>query len=320
MLTQSASVESTIIREQIESLPLNGRDFNGLVLLAAGAVENINSGNGKDFGSVAANGNRAFSNDYLLDGTANNDVFQGRSGVAVSVDVIREFKVTSGVAPAEFGQAGTQVTVVTRGGTNKIHGNVFEYHRGNTWQARDRFNTEEQQPFHREQFGASLGGPIRRDRTFFFSNFEANWQEETAVRVATVPPEAFWKGDFSSLLDRRIQLRDPFDTSRPVIPNNRLDQYLGGARISKTALKLRPFWGTPNKPGLANNLVQFADNTSKGTQFTLRVDHTLPRSHSLAARYTQSNRRDKTPSILGNGTGWTSPQTTTTAAPHGLRR
>lgn len=307
MLTQSASVESTIIREQIESLPLNGRDFNGLVLLAAGAVENINSGNGKDFGSVAANGNRAFSNDYLLDGTANNDVFQGRSGVAVSVDVIREFKVTSGVAPAEFGQAGTQVTVVTRGGTNKIHGNVFEYHRGNTWQARNRFNTEEQQPFHREQFGASLGGPIRRDRTFFFGNFEANWQEETAVRVATVPPDAFWKGDFSSLLDRRIQLRDPFDTSRPVIPNNRLDQYLGGARISKTALKLRPFWGTPNKPGLANNLVQFADNTSKGGQFTARVDHALPRGHSLAARYTQSNRRDKTPSILGNGTGLDQP-------------
>ncbi|MBI4874776.1 MAG: TonB-dependent receptor [Acidobacteria bacterium] len=307
MLVQTASVESTIIREQIESLPLNGRDFNTLVLLAAGAVENINSGNGKDFGSVAANGNRAFSNDYLLDGTPNNDVFQGRSGAAVSVDVIREFKVTSGVAPAEFGQAGTQVTVATRGGTNKIHGSAFEYHRGNTWQARDPFNTEAQQPFHREQFGGSIGGPLRRDRTFFFFNYEGNRQAETATRVATVPRDEFWKGDFSSLLDRKIQLRDPLDPARPVIPNNRLDQYLGGARISKTALKLRPFWGSPNKPGLANNLVQFADDTSNANQFTARVDHMLPRNQSLAGRYTQAKTTGKTPSILGNGTGLYAP-------------
>ncbi len=324
MLTQTASVESTIIREQIESLPLNGRDFNSLVLLAAGAVENINSGNGKDFGSVAANGNRAFSNDYLLDGTPNNDVFQGRSGAAVSVDVIREFKVTSGVAPAEFGQAGTQVTVATRGGTNKFHGSAFEYHRGNTWQARDPFNTAGQQPFHREQFGGSIGGPVRRDRTFFFFNYEGNRQAETATRVATVPPDAFWKGDFSALLDRRIQLRDPFEAARPVIPGNRLDQYLGGARISQTALKLRPFWGSPNKPGMANNLVNFADDTTSNNQFTARLDHMLPRNQAVAGRYTQSKTTGTTPSILGNGTGLHAPTdnyntSATWTAPAGAR-
>lgn len=307
MLTQTASVESTIIREQIESLPLNGRDFNSLVLLAAGAVENINSGNGKDFGSVAANGNRAFSNDYLLDGTPNNDVFQGRSGAAVSVDVIREFKVTSGVAPPEFGQAGTQVTVATRGGTNRFHGSAFEYYRGNTWQTRDPFNTAGQQPFRRDQFGGSLGGPVRRDHTFFFFNYEGNRQSQTATRVATVPPDAFWKGDFSALLERKIQLKDPLDPARPNIPGNRLDQYLGGSRINKTALKLRPFWGSPNKPGMANNLVQFANDTSNSDQFTIRVDHTLPRNHSLAGRYTQAKTTGVTPSILGNGTGLYAP-------------
>jgi len=115
MLTQNISVESTIVREQIDSLPLNSRDFTQLVLLAQGAVETIGSGN-RDFGGVALNGNRAFSNDYLLDGTPNNDLYQGRSAAPVSVDLIREFKVTSGVAAAEYGQAGTQVSIVSRGG------------------------------------------------------------------------------------------------------------------------------------------------------------------------------------------------------------
>jgi hypothetical protein len=107
MLTESISVESTIIREQIESLPLNGRDFNQLVLLSAGVVPNIYSGYG--FGAMASNGNREYGNDYLLDGVPNNSVYQNLSGADVSVDVIREFKVTSGTAPAEYGQAGTHV-------------------------------------------------------------------------------------------------------------------------------------------------------------------------------------------------------------------
>ena len=313
MLAQTASVESTIIREQIESLPLDGRDFNQLVLLAAGAVENINSGNGKDFGAVAANGNRAYSNDYLLDGTPNNDVFQGRSGAPVSVDVIREFKVTSGVAAAEYGQAGTQITVVTRSGANRFHGSLFEYHRGNTGQARNPFNTMGEQPFRRNQFGGSLGGPVLlpryngRNRTFFFFNYEGNRQTENVTRVATVPLEQFWKGDFSALLTRNIQLRDPFDPARPPIPGDRLDQYVGGARISQTALKLKPFWGSPNKPGLANNLVQFPRETNHGDQFTIRADQILPRNQSIGARYTQSGNSGFTPSILGNGSGIYSP-------------
>ncbi|MEK7752800.1 MAG: carboxypeptidase-like regulatory domain-containing protein [Acidobacteriota bacterium] len=162
-LTQTASVESTIVREQIDSLPLNGRDFNQLVLLAAGAVDTNNGGN-HDFGGVAVNGNRSFSNDYLLDGTPNNDVYQGKSAAPVSVDLIRDFKVTSGVAPAEYGQAGTQISVVTRGGTNQVHGSVFEYYRGNALEARNPFNTGAQQPFRRNQFGGSVGGPVRLPR------------------------------------------------------------------------------------------------------------------------------------------------------------
>jgi len=307
MINQAISVESTVVREQIEFLPMNGRDFNQLVLLAAGAVENINSGNGKDFGAVAASGNRAFSNDYLLDGTPNNDVFQGRSGAAVSIDVIREFKVISGIAPAEYGQAGAQIAVVTRGGTNQFRGSVLEYHRGNTGQARNPFNTVGEQPFLRNQFGASLGGPLVRNRAFFFLNYEGNRQRENVTRLATVPRPEFWKGDFSALLSRGIVLRDPLDAARPVIPGNRLDQYLGGQRISRLAPRLRPFWPDPNREGWAYNLLQFPKESVDGDQFTIRLDQVLPRGHGLALRYTQAENRGFTPSILGNGAGLYAP-------------
>ncbi|MCL5736805.1 MAG: Plug and carboxypeptidase regulatory-like domain-containing protein [Actinobacteria bacterium] len=140
LLTQTQSVESTIEREQIEQLPLNSRDFTQLVLLAQGSVETVGSGN-RDFGGVSVNGNRSFSNDYMLDGTPNNDLYQGRSAAPISVDLIREFKVTSGVAAAEYGQAGTQVSVVSRSGTNRYHGSLFEYYRGRALQARNPFNT-----------------------------------------------------------------------------------------------------------------------------------------------------------------------------------
>ena len=98
MVTESPSVEGTIVREQIETLPLNARDFNQLVLLVPGAVESAYAG--YDFGSAAVNGNRGYGNDYMIDGTPNTNLFVRTSAAAVSVDVIREFKVTSGVAAA----------------------------------------------------------------------------------------------------------------------------------------------------------------------------------------------------------------------------
>jgi hypothetical protein len=300
MLTESVSVESTIVRDQIESLPLNGRDFNQLVLLTAGTVENVGT---HDFGPVASNGNRSYSNSYLVDSTPNNDAFQAKSGAALSVDVIREFKVIAGVAPAEYGRGGTQVTLVTRSGGNAFHGSGFEYHRGVMWQARDPFNPGASQPFDRNQFGGSLGGPIRRNHTFFFVNYEGNRQSETRALVNTVPADAYWKGDFSSLLSRNISLRDPMTTGRPVFPGN----ILPASRLDATALKLRPFWGSPSNSSLANNLTSTGVSTNTADQFTTRADHTLPGNNNLMFRYSRTNSDGFTPSQLGKdiGTGGT---------------
>lgn len=297
MLTQSVSVESTVIREQIKSLPLNARDFNQLVLLTAGVVENSYPTSG--FGSVAANGNRTFSNEYALDGTPNNNVFQGLSAAAVSVDVIREFKVISGVAPAEYGQGGTQVAIATRSGSNRFHGSVFEYHRGTTWQAGNPFDPGAAQPFSRNQFGGSLGGPVRRDKLFFFFNYEARRQNQSVTRVLTVAPDAYWQGDFSSLLSRNVLLRDSLATGRPVFPGN----IIPAARIDPTALKLREYWASPNRPGLTSNLVQNAKSPDTADQFTIRTDQSLPRSQSLMVRYTQTPTSTFVPSAYTSGAG-----------------
>ncbi len=305
--TESHSVQSTITRRQIEELPLNGRDFNQLVLLTAGAVDN-NVGGGTDFGSVALNGNRTYGNSYLIDGTPNNNAFQNTSAVPLSIDVIREFKVISGVAPAEYGQGGAQVSVVTRGGTNTLHGNLFEYYRGNVLQARDPFNPTNAQPFQRNQFGGSVGGAVVKNRTFFLFNYEGNRQYQQETRVASVPLDAFWKGDFSALLPLGVQLRDPLVTGRPNIPGNRLDQYLGGVRINKTALALQPYFPSPNLPGIGNNSATPAERATVANQFTLRGDQIVSNKHTVGARFTKSHSEGFIPNILGSpGVGRNEP-------------
>ena len=305
--TESPSVQSTITRRQIEELPLNGRDFNQLVLLSAGAVDN-NVGGGTDFGSVALNGNRTYGNSYLIDGTLNNNSFQNTAAVPLSIDAIREFKTISGVAPAEYGQGGAQVSVVTRGGTNTLHGNLFEYYRGNVLQARDPFNPTNAQPFQRNQFGGSVGGAVVKNRTFFLFNYEGNRQYQEESRVSSVPLDAFWKGDFFALLPLGIQLRDPLATGRPDISGNRLDQYLGGARIDKTALALRPYFPAPNLPGTGNNSSTLAERATVANQFTLRGDQMISNKHNVSARFTKSHSEGFIPNILGSpGVGRNEP-------------
>jgi hypothetical protein len=302
-LDHTPSVQSTITREQIENLPLDGRDYFQLVFLAAGALQYKDSSASSDSGGVAINGNRSYSNEYSVDGVSNNYSYQNVSAIPVSVDLIREFKVVSGVAPAEYGQGGSNVIMVSRSGTNKFHGSSFEYYRGDVLIARDPFTTEPPPPLSRHQLGGSLGGPVRlprydgRNRTFFFFNYEALRQNGSETRVATVAPDDFWKGDFSSLLPR-VQLRDPLISGRPNIPNNRLDQYLNGARISPAAVKMRPFFPSPNLPGLANNSVRSVTSTSNNDQFTIRGDHLLPRNQSLSARLTYYNAGGYSPGLF----------------------
>jgi hypothetical protein len=331
LLPQNISVESVITTRQLNALPLNGRDFNQLVLLTPGATDNtVATSVSLDFGSYSLNGNRSFSNEYLIDGVSNINPFQGKSGLPLSVDAIAEFKVISGVPPAEYGHAATTISAVTKSGTNTIHGAAYEYYRGNQLLANNPFDTVSgNESFLRNQFGGAFGGPVRfphydgRNKTFFFASYEGSRQTDTATRVDTVPTAAFWNGDFSSLLTRGIQLHDPLTTGKPVIAGNRLDQYKGGSLITKTATALKAFFPSPNLPGLANNLVQFPNESSNADQFTVRLDQALPRGQVLMARFSYSNSGGFSPNLLGTpGVGLSEPvdsrngQVTWTASVH----
>jgi hypothetical protein len=310
ILNETPSTENTVTEDQVDTLPLNGRDYNQLVFLSAGATDYSVTGTNYDIGTVAVNGNRGYSNGYLVDGVSNDSSFQNNAAAPLSVGLIREFKVISGVAPAEYGQAGTSITVVTKSGTNDYHGSAYEYYRGDLLQTRNPFTTTTVlPPYYSHQFGGALGGPLRlpryngRNRTFFFTNYEGLRQSGGGTRVATVAPDVFWQGDFASILPR-VQLKNPLAASAPfpdnVIPANLLDP---------TALKLRPLFPHPTLSGLANNSVHSVDTIARNNQFTVKGDQLLPGNQSLSARLTYNNSTGFSPGIMGTpGVGYVQPR------------
>jgi hypothetical protein len=212
LLDPSGSTLSQVIENRLViDLPLNGRDFGKLVALTPGVtVEGSGvAGTEKGFGQFNINGNRDRSNNYLLDGTDNNDPFFNNSALnqvgitgapasLLPIDAIEEFNLQTQV-PAEYGRnSGAAVNVITKSGGNQFHGAVFEYLRNSALDARNYFNSttfadgthEPQSPFKNNQFGASLGGPIVKGRTFFFGAYEGQRERVTSDFLLGVPTAA----------------------------------------------------------------------------------------------------------------------------------
>ena len=194
--TSSAELSYLVGADTIDALPLNGRNYTDLALLQPGVLAYPH----RDGGSVVAhglgmsiNGQDPRSNVYLLDGTLQNDFTNGPAGSAagtsLGTETVREFRVESNAYSAEFGRnSGGQINVLTKSGANSVDGSAYEYHRNDALDARNYFDTAEQPDFHRNQFGATIGGPIARDRTFFFLGYEA-LIERLGKTVSTVVPD-----------------------------------------------------------------------------------------------------------------------------------
>ena len=182
--------------ETIEQLPLNGRNYTDLALLQPGVLAYPH----RDGGSVVAhglgmsmNGQDPRSNVYLLDGTIQNDFTNGpagsAAGTALGMETVREFRVETNAYGAEFGRnSGGQVNVLTKSGSNQYSGSLYEYHRNDALDARNYFDSLGKPDFHRNQFGGAVGGPIRRNREFFFVGYEA-LIERLGKTVSTVVPD-----------------------------------------------------------------------------------------------------------------------------------
>src|ERR1700730_8501252 len=202
--TTSTQLGAVVGDRAVSELPLNSRDTYQLLQLQPGVMSTVGSSNSIVYGSsnagaVSVNGGRGRFNNFTLHGGDANDQFVNLPTVQPSPDTIQEFRVLTNTFDAEYGRnSGSVVNVVTKTGTNSLHGDVYEFFRNKVLNARNYF--EETRPqFQQNQFGGTLGGPIKKDRTFFFGSYEGRRvRQPTTFPVSTPPSQAERNGDFSA--------------------------------------------------------------------------------------------------------------------------
>lgn len=298
--TDSSTVGNVVDNKKVTELPLNGRNFLQLNLLVPGVNQGVKgSQNQTQGGSISVNGAREQANNFLLDGMDNNDLAINQYAVAISTEAIQEFKVQASTYSAEFGRSpGAQINVATKAGTNELHGVLYEYLRNDKLDAKNFFDRPGPTPeYRRNQYGASAGGAIRKNKTFYFGNFESNRIRQGITKVATEPTAAMKGGDFSALpviiydpaslhSVNGVLVRDPF-------PGNMIP----AARLSPVGLAVVNLYPNPNTPGTSASNGLYTSSPTKlddFNQFTVRVDHRFNDNHSVFARYSFSkeNRFD----------------------------
>src|SRR5206468_3187945 len=261
--TGTASVGLTVDTRQVTELPLNIRRFGSLPLLFPGTVPDRGGFSSNIFGSpfsettYAANGARGSGNNVLIDGVDSKNMFTGGFSVQPSPDSVQEFKVQTQSFSAVFGKnAGSTINLVTRSGTNEIHGSAFEFLRNDVLDARNFFDLEKPS-FRRNQFGAGIGGPIIKNKTFWFASYDGLRTRKGLTDAGLVPTPAMLRGDFSALLpDTRIidplTCPDPpFGAACQAFPGN----IIPDQRIDPVAKKVAPFFPAPNLAGDPNYVV-----------------------------------------------------------------
>jgi hypothetical protein len=272
-----------IDQDLIETLPLNARNFLQLALLAPGAFPPVEgsqlSANGST--SMEVNGGREEFNNFLLDGVDNNDPYVNGYVVEPPVDSVQEFKMVASTYEAEYGRsAAGQINVVTRRGTNDFHATGYEYLRNKVLEARNYFDTEAfaKTPYIRNQFGAAGGGPIRKDKTFFFANTDFLRERLGLSQQSLVPTDDERKGNLSALGTAIFNPLTGAVFQGGIIPAGDISP------IATDILKLYP---EPNLTGSGSNYLGQPVQPTNHTGNTFRGDHQLSRKDDLTLRYAQ---------------------------------
>lgn len=278
--TEDASLGAVLSESQVQGLPAKDRNFLALVQLVPGATEAL-QGNQNTLGraqplNVSVHGQRHFDNNIRLDGVSIIAGFANGSTFIPSLESLKEVSVQTGQYGAAYGMySGAQVDMIVKSGQNSPHGSAFIYHRNDALNARRFFDRGEPPPLEFYQFGATAGGPILRNRTFFFFGYEGTRSDRLTTGSGTVATEAMRRGDFSALA---TTIRDPY-TQQPfpgrIIPPNRL---------SPQAQALLQFIPLPTRDGLSANYVSTTGNKENENQYFGRIDHQLAPSTSLFGR------------------------------------
>jgi hypothetical protein len=324
--TESSSVGQVIGQKQINDLPLNGRNYFFLAQLSAGVTfgQTDKRGNNSN-GRFTANGTRATANDYLLDGIDNNSSILSRQNgkdfvILTPVDALSEFKIQTNNYSAEFGRsAGGIINATVKTGTNKFHGNAWEFFRNQNLDANDYFNNQAglaRPEFHRNQFGGTLGGPVilpwiynGREKTFFFVDYEGTRVSQGNTMTATVPTNLERDSnytDFSDLITYQTgtykdvngvvypagTIFDPSTTAhnakgyyRSPFVGNRLP----AGRIDSNSINILKLLPRANVAGIINNYVTTPIFTDSYDSFDVRIDHNLGSRDRIFARYSYNN-------------------------------
>ncbi len=288
---RSAAIGTVVNRERLASLPLNRREFLPLALLTGGALPAAPGSelSTQNESGLSINGGREASNNFLLDGVDNNDLYINRIVVSPPLDSLREYRLHAANYQAEYGRSGgAQINVVSRSGTNQFHGSIYNYLRNDSLDARNFFDPagEPIPPFRRNQFGVSTGGPIRKSKAFFFGGYEGTRILDAVTRTARVPTASELAGDFTRL---GRPITDPF-TQAP-FPNSRIP----ASRLDPIAANLGKAWPGPNRPDPAQNLVTTPTGDGLVNQIYGRLDLYQGEKDAWYARYNLSHDRSLDP-------------------------
>jgi hypothetical protein len=299
----NSALGNVVSSKDATDLPLNGRNLTQLGLLQPG-VAPMTAGLSQAGGilrrgqAYAVNGQRPESNNYLLDGVTNVDSVNGGFALRTPVDAVSEFRILTSNAPAEYGQtSGATTTVVTRSGGNAFHGVLYEFLRNDAFDARNFFAATTE-PLHQNQFGATLGGPIRKNKDFFFVFYEGQRATQGQTQAAIVPTAAQRAGDFSGIIDPNTGQPKPLINvlTGQQFPGNQIPASL----ISPIALKTESLIPLGNLSPSLFSTTQIALNDYDQGGF--RLDHYFGNGDRIFARYATSTLNTLDPLPI-NGAG-----------------
>jgi outer membrane receptor protein involved in Fe transport len=308
---ESSEVSQVINSTQVADLPLNGRDFDDLIPLMAGATVGMQ---GQSNGGYNLNGSRSDSNSFVIEGQSNSD-FNHNLLIRPEIDAIQEFQILTATFSAEYGSTGGGiVSIQLKSGGNQLHASLFEFLRNDKLDANNFFANDvplasgqtsaPREELRRNQFGGTLGGPIVRDKTFYFVDYQGSRQVAGATTIQTVPTLLERAGNFSQDLGPGKVL---YDNSflRTVFPNQTIPQ----SALDPAAVKLTNLYPLPNVPGTfipgqgaVDNYATSGVGTNYSNQFDVKLDHYLTSKDTFSGHYAFSQGNQLIPAAFGNGT------------------
>jgi Carboxypeptidase regulatory-like domain len=330
--TGNATLGTDITNEYLKELPLINRSTFGLVFLAGGVTETTGSGINDSYPSgtnFVSNGQRNSTAEIRIDGALITAPEQGEGSTTnvyyqPLVEMVQEFKVENNSFSAEYGNnGGTVINQVLKSGGNHFHGSAWWFGQRSALNANDFFDNAYGNPkadYLRDQYGFSLGGPIRKEKTFFFVDFEKIRQSSPNVVTGTVPTDLMRAGNFSELLSgsNTQQLYNPFNCVTNADPTTGCTRTAIAGNIIPTNMidpvgqKLLSYYPEPNLPGDTNNFRQTVIVQSPQYQFDVKIDHQINTNQRISGRYSRLHSDYDSPFVVGNSAsndGFTGPTT-----------